>query len=206
MENKRLSEIAHGLAAIATAGKWYTKNKFDLEHYDDILKLSTELLTIGTDITPEKASELLEGKDGYQTPKVETRAMIFNEKEEVLLVRDYDGKWNPPGGWCEWNYSIKDNTVKEAFEEAGIKAEPYRLAAVLDFRKNNNPNAMFCAAKCFILCRNLGGEFKPNIETTESGYFALYDLPEINERKCSRKQFELCLEAYRADTWETVFD
>ena len=206
MENKRLSEIAHGLAAIATAGKWYTKNKFDLEHYEDILKLSTELLTIGTDITPEKASELLEGKDGYQTPKVETRAMIFNENEEVLLVKDYDGKWNPPGGWCEWNYSIKDNTVKEAFEEAGIKAEPYRLAAVMDFRKNNNPNAMFCAAKCFILCHNLGGEFRPNIETTESGYFPLDKLPEINERKCSKKQLELCLEAYRADTWETVFD
>lgn len=206
MENKRLSEIARDLAAIATAGKWYTKDKFDLEHYENILKLSTELLTIGTDITPEKASELLEGKDGYQTPKIETRALIFNENEEVLLVKDYDGKWNPPGGWCEWNYSIRDNTVKEAFEEAGIKAEPYRLAAIFDFRKNNNPNGLFCAAKCFILCRDLGGEFVPNIETTERGYFPLDKLPELNERKCSLKQLELCLEAFRADTWETYFD
>jgi hypothetical protein len=44
MENKRLSEIAHELAAIASAGKWYTKNKFDIEHYENILKLSRELL------------------------------------------------------------------------------------------------------------------------------------------------------------------
>ena len=157
MENKRISEIAHELAAIASAGKWYTKNKFDVEHYEDILKLSRELLTIGTDITPEQAADLLEGSDGYQTPKVETRAVIFNENEEVLLVRDFDGRWNPPGGWCEFNYSIRDNTVKEAFEEAGIKAEPYRLAAVLDHRKNNNANSMFCAAKCFVLCRDNGG-------------------------------------------------
>ena len=206
MENKRISEIAHELAAIAAAGKWYTKNKFDLEHYEDILKLSRELLTIGTDITPEQAADLLEGSDGYQTPKVETRAVIFNGKEEVLLVRDFDGRWNPPGGWCEFNYSIWDNTVKEAFEEAGIKAEPYRLAAVLDHRKNNNANSMFCAAKCFVLCRDLGGEFRPNIETTESGYFPLDKLPELNERKCSKKQLELCLQAFRAETWETVFD
>lgn len=206
MENKRISEIAHELAAIASAGKWYTKNKFDLEHYEDILKLSRELLTLGTDITPEQAADLLEGSDGYQTPKVETRAVIFNEDEEVLLVRDYDGKWNPPGGWCEFNYSIRDNTVKEALEEAGIKAEPYRLAAVLDHRKNNNANSMFCAAKCFVLCRNTGGTFKPNIETTESGYFPLDKLPELNERKCSKKQLELCLQAFRAETWETVFD
>ena len=206
MENKRLSEIAHELAAIATAGKWYTKNKFDTEHYENILKLSRELLTIGTDITPEQAADLLEGNDGYQTPKVETRAIIFNEKEEVLLVKDYDGKWTAPGGWCEFNYSIRDNTVKEALEEAGIKAEPYRLAAVLDHRKNNNADSLFCACKCFVLCRNLGGEFVPNIETTESGYFALDNLPEINERKVNLKEFRLCLEAYRADTWETVFD
>ncbi|MBO4681968.1 MAG: NUDIX hydrolase N-terminal domain-containing protein [Clostridiales bacterium] len=206
MENKRLSEIAHELAAIASAGKWYTHNKFDIEHYENILKLSRELLTIGTDIAPEKAEELLEGNDGYQTPKVETRAVIFNEKEEVLLVKDFDGKWNPPGGWCEFNLPIGANAVKEAFEEAGIKAEPYRLAAVLDHRKNNNPNSMFSSCKCFILCRDLGGEFAPNIETTEARYFPMDGLPELNTHKCSPAQLELCLKAFRAETWETVFD
>lgn len=206
MENKRLSEIAHELAAVAAAGKWYTKDKFDREHYEDILRISRELLTIGTDITPEKAEDLLEGNDGYQTPKVDTRAVIFNEKEEVLLVKDFDGRWNPPGGWCEFNLSIKENTIKEALEEAGIKAEPYRLAAVLDHRKNNNPNSMFSIVKCFVLCRNLGGEFVPNIETTEARYVPLDSLPDINTHKINRKELELCLEAYRADSWETVFD
>ena len=95
MDDKRISEIAHELAAIATAGKFYTKNKFDTEHYENILALARELLTIGTDITPEQAAELLEGNDGYQTPKVETRAVIFNEEEKILLVRDFDGRWNP---------------------------------------------------------------------------------------------------------------
>ena len=114
MENKRISEIAHELAAVASAGKWYTKGKFDREHYEDILRLSRELLTIGTDITPEKAAELLEGNDGYQTPKVETRAIFFKEREEIRLVRDLDGKWNPPGGLCEFNLPIAENTIKEA--------------------------------------------------------------------------------------------
>ncbi len=201
-----ISEIAHELAAIAAAGKSYTGNRFDIEHYNDILALSQKLLTIGTDITPEQASLLLEGNDGYQTPKVETRAVIFDDSERILLVKDIDGKWNAPGGWCEFNLPVKDNTVKEAMEETGLKVEPYRLAAVYDHRRNNNPNSMFSSCKFFVLCRNLGGSFVPNIETTESGYFSLDSLPELNTHKCTRRQLELCLEAYRADCWETYFD
>jgi ADP-ribose pyrophosphatase YjhB (NUDIX family) len=69
---------------------------------------------------------------------VETRAVIFNEEEKILLVRDFDGRWNPPGGWCEHNLSIYDNTIKEVREETGLTSEPYRLAAVFDHRKSNN--------------------------------------------------------------------
>ena len=206
MDDKRISEIAHELAAIATAGKFYTKNKFDTEHYENILALARELLTIGTDITPEQAAELLEGNDGYQTPKVETRAVIFNEEKKILLVRDFDGRWNPPGGWCEHNLSIYDNTIKEVREETGLTAEPYRLAAVFDHRKSNNANSFFSICKCFVLCKNLGGSFVPNIETTETGYFALDDLPDINTHKCTPRELEICLKAYRADAWETVFE
>ena len=206
MEDKRVSGIAYRLAAIATAGKFYAKNEFDKEHYENILKLSRELLTIGTDITPEHAEDVLEGMHGYQTPKVETRAIIFNEDDQVLLVRDFDGRWNPPGGWCEHNMSIFDNTKKEASEEAGLTVEPYRLAAVFDHRKNNNMNSLFSICKCYILCRNLGGEFVPNIETSETGYFSLDDLPEINTHKCNKRELEICLKAYKAETWETYFD
>lgn len=206
MEDKRVSDIAYRLGAIATAGKFYAKNDFDKEHYENILELSRELLTIGSDITPEQAADILEGKSGYQTPKVETRVVIFNDEDQVLLVRDFDGKWNPPGGWCEHNMSIFDNTKKEAIEETGLTVEPYRLAAVFDHRKNNNPNSLFSICKCYVLCRNLGGEFVPNIETSETGFFSLDDLPEINTHKCNKRELEICLEAYKAETWETYFD
>ncbi|MCR4689310.1 MAG: NUDIX hydrolase N-terminal domain-containing protein, partial [Saccharofermentans sp.] len=98
---KSITELAHSIMASAAAGRYYTRNKFDKEHYDNILKCAQEIVSLGSDIPLELSRELLEGKDGYQTPKVETRAMIFNGKEEVLLVRDHDGLWNPPGGWCE---------------------------------------------------------------------------------------------------------
>ena len=39
-----ISEIAHELAAIAAAGKSYTGNRFDIEHYNDILALSQSSL------------------------------------------------------------------------------------------------------------------------------------------------------------------
>ncbi len=203
---KSITDLAHAIAASAAAGKYYTKNRFDKEHYENILKYSREILSLGSDIPLEKAEELLEGNDGYQTPKVETRAIIFNDKDEVLLVKDHDGLWNPPGGWCEYNYSVFDNTIKEGLEETGHNIMPYRLAAVFDHRKDNNPRSMFSASKFFVLCRDLGGEFKENIETTEMGYFPLDKLPELNTHKTNLMQLELCLKASKAEVWETVFD
>jgi len=203
---KTLTELAHAIEASAAAGRHYTANKFDIEHYENILGCAQKLLSLGSDIPLDKAEELLEGHDGYQTPKVETRAIIFDDKDRILLVRDHDGRWNPPGGWCEYDYSVKDNTIKEALEETGHDVRPYRLAAVFDHRKDNNPKSLFSAAKFFVLCEDLGGEFKPNIETTEIGYFSLDDLPDINTHKANIEQLRLCLRAARSDHWETFYD
>ena len=155
--------------AIANDSLLYCKDRFDIERFKQIRTIAAKLMEMSVDgISKEQAQEIFEENDGYQTPKIDTRAAIFNDKEQVLLVKDYDGKWAMPGGWCEYNTTIMENTVKEAREEAGLVVEPVRLVAAHSNRKHNNPKSFFYITRFFVLCNVTGGEFKPNEETTDS--------------------------------------
>ncbi|MCQ2532090.1 MAG: NUDIX hydrolase N-terminal domain-containing protein [Saccharofermentans sp.] len=195
----RIVEISHELQAIAACGKQYAKNQFDIEHFDSVNKLAAELLTLAVDSMPlESAVKLFEDNEGYQTPKIDTRAVVFNERDEVLLVRDYDGKWALPGGWCDYDQSLVSNTIKEAREEAGIEVEPICLAAAHSHKKRNNPNSFFSVMRFFMVCKVVGGSFTANSETTESAYFPVDALPsDINEHKSHPDQIKLCLEYWK---------
>ena len=205
---QEIIDISHELMAIANNALLYAKNPFDIEHFTQVRNIAARLLSISADgMTPRQAQELFEDNEGYQTPKIDTRAVIFNEKEEVLLVKDYDGKWALPGGWCEYNLSIAENTVKEAKEEAGLDVRPVRLVAAHSNRWHNNPKSYFYIIRFFMLCEATGGGFTENIETTGSGYFALDELPEpLNDHKNSPEQLRLCLEAFRSGDWIPQID
>jgi ADP-ribose pyrophosphatase YjhB (NUDIX family) len=38
----------------------------------------------------------------------------------LLVKESIDGCWSIPGGWAEFNLSIKENVVKEALEGPGL--------------------------------------------------------------------------------------
>lgn len=203
MENKstaeRLVEISHELQAIASCGILYSKSIFDTEHFTRVNELAAELLTMSVDNMPlESAVKLFMDNEGYQTPKIDTRAVIFNDKDEVLMVRDYDGKWALPGGWCDYDQSIASNTIKEAYEEAGLVVKPVRLAAAHSHKKRNNPKSFFSVMRFFMLCEVVSGEFIANDETTECAYFSMDNLPEdINTHKANPEQIRSCLECWK---------
>ena len=204
----RITELTQELHALAAAGILYSKADFDKERFERIRDIAAELLSINTeDLTVEKAIELFTENDGYQTPKCDTRAVIFNEKDEVLLIKDYDGKWALPGGWCERNETIFTNTIKEAKEEAGLDVKPTILVAAHSHYKHNNPKSFFSVIRFFVLCDVVGGEFTANNETTESRYFNVDALPiDINTHKTNPDQIRLCLKAKHSEHWVTEFD
>ena len=45
-------------------------------------------------------------------------------------MQEKDGRWSLPGGWCDVNVSVGENTVKEVREEAGLTVIPVRVIAV----------------------------------------------------------------------------
>ena len=96
--------------------------------------------------------------------------------------------------------------IKEVKEEAGLEVEAERVVAILDKHKNNPAKSAHRVTKVFILCKLIGGEFQPNLETIGSAYFELNDLPQLSLGKNIPEQIALCFEACHAKHWETRFD
>ncbi len=193
------------LQALAQAGLHYGKDRFDLERYERIREIAAELVARQGDIPLEKAKDLFCCETGYQTPKLDTRAAVFRG-EEILLVREQDGRWSLPGGWVEVDLSVKESAIKEVKEEAGLDVTADLVIAVQDREKHNQPPYAWRVCKIFLLCTCLGGSFAENSETTESRYFPLDALPPLAEEKNTPEQVALCFEAYHAENWVTRFD
>lgn len=85
--------------------------------------------------------------------------------------------WALPGGWCDVLESVKSNTIKEAKEETGLDVQTVKVISIQDRNKHNKPICAYGVCKVFILCDIISGEFIDNIETTETKYFSLEDLP-----------------------------
>lgn len=125
--------------------------------------------------------------NGYQTPKIDTRAAIF-EDDKILLVRENNGKWSLPGGWCDVNVSVGENTVKEVKEESGLDVVTNRVIAIQDRAKHNLPVYAYGVCKVYVECSVLGGRFQENIETTEYRYFSKNELSELAKKKIMKNK------------------
>lgn len=194
------------LQSIAQAGLTYCKDVYDRERYDRIRDISAEILSEMSDIPTETVKDLFCNETGYQTPKLDTRAAIFNEGK-ILLVCENNGKWSLPGGWCDVNVSVGENTIKEVKEESGLDVKAVSIIAVQDRAKHNRPLYAYGICKVFLLCELVGGSFQKNIETTGFDYFSENDLPELATEKNSAEQIKMCFDAYRkGDQWMTLFD
>lgn len=203
--NERWLQWAIELQSLAQAGLTYGKDVYDMERYERIREISAEMISHMSDIPIEKVKNLFCNETGYQTPKLDTRAAIF-ENGKILLVRENNGKWSLPGGWCDVNVSIAENAVKETKEEAGLDVVVDRVIAIQDRAKHNLPVYAYGVCKVFVQCSVIGGQFEQNIETTEYRYFSENDLPELAAEKNNEEQIKMCFEAYHADEWKTLFE
>lgn len=194
------------IQSLAQAGITYTKDLYDKERYERLREISAEMLKEKTDVSLEKVKNLFCNETGYQTPKIDTRAVIFKDNK-ILLTHENNGTWSLPGGWCDVLESIKSNTIKEVKEETGLDVETVKIIALQDRNKHNKPVYAYGICKVFVLCNIIGGEFVENIETTEIGYFTLDEIPNnLAEEKTNKEQIEMCFDAYNNDNWQIQFD
>ena len=204
--NEKWLQWAVELQSVAQAGLHYSKDPFDVERFQRIREISVEMLHEKSGISVEIVRNLFCCEDGYQTPKLDTRAAVFRD-DKILLVRERrTGNWSLPGGWVDVNLSAMESAVKEVREEAGLDVTADLLIAVQDREKHNLPVYAWKVCKIFVLCTVRGGQFAENTETTDSGYFPLDALPPLSTEKNTAEQIAMCFEAYRAKHWKTRFD
>jgi len=72
-------------------------------------------------------NSIFSAQEGYATPKIDVRGVIFNI-ENILLVKERsDGKWTLPGGWTDVSSSASENVIREVKEETGYQVKVIRL-------------------------------------------------------------------------------
>ena len=205
MDRKKLwLDWAVELQSLAQAGLYYGKDKFDRERYARIREIAAEILAFQGDMPLEKVKDLFCCETGYQTPKLATRAAVF-QGERILLVQEPKG-WALPGGWVDMDISVAENTVKEVREEAGLEVRADRLIALLDGERHHTTVYPWKVPIAFVLCTLVGGAFQENLETTASGWFPLDSMPPLDWEKTTREQLELCFRARAAVHWHTLLE
>ena len=204
-ERPQWLEWAMELQALAQAGLEYGRDKYDLERYERIREIAAEMMSEGSGLPLERVKDLFCCEIGYQTPKLETRAAVFQDGK-ILLVQENDGLWSLPGGWSDVNITVGENIVKEVKEEAGLDVTVDLVIALQDQHRHNRPKNAYSVCKVFALCSLLGGSFQPNLETVDSGYFPLDGLPRLSEGKNTAEQIKMCFDAYHADQWKTLIE
>lgn len=210
MQNTTLLSIAKRLQSIAQAGIFYSEDKpFDRERYQEIADISVQILGQLTDEPIEKIGNLFtQERDGYQTPKVDIRAVVFNESGEILMVKEkVDGRWSLPGGWADVGYSPAEVAVKEVQEETGLDVKTVRILGIFDKRNHPHPPEGWYVYKIFILCEKIGGEIsKDTTETSDIQYFSLENLPPLSEPRIVFSQIKMMFDYRNNPEKEVYFD
>lgn len=180
------------IQALAEIGLHYAHTDYDLDRYTEIDTLTKQLLSQLTDQSIEQVTLQVEEKSGYRTPKVDVRAVVFNSENKILMVREkIDGKWSLPGGWADVGFSPAEIAEKETFEEAGMKVKAKKLLGVFDKRFHDHPPDMYYVYKIFILCEAENDRLEPGYETSDAGFFAESELPELSGPRNTEKQISI---------------
>ncbi len=194
------------LQSIAQAGLTFGSDKYDLERYQKIRDISVEIIQEYTDIDYAKVKELFASETGYQTPKVDIRAVVVSDERILMVKEKSDGKWSLPGGWADVNTSVSESAVRECFEEAGAEVRPKRILAIQLANRHNNKLFPYTIYKIFVECELIKASFRENTETLEAGFFSPEALPELSVIRNTGNQIEMCMGATRQTTFETLFD
>lgn len=212
----RLDLWIQRLRAIAQTGLAFQPPVYDRERYEEMLELAAEMAATRADLTRDKAlsnalyekwrREIQPGVPGYVTPKVGIGAVVFNARDELLLIERPSRFWLFPTGWADVGYLPAQVAVKEVREETGLDVTPLRLIAVYDIRSLLEAQLDQHFYSLIFYCRLNGGEIRvrPH-EALQAGFFARDALPAPLAHPEAR-WVEIAWAAHRGDLREAYFD
>lgn len=176
------------IQAIAQTGLTYARDPYDRERYAELRELAVIMAAYGLARPSEAVRAAFALEEGYPTPKVDIRAVVF-DRGRLLLVRERtDGLWSLPGGWADLGESPAQVAEREAQEESGYVVRARKLLAVFDKARHDHPPSMTYTYKLFIGCELLGGAPVTSLETDGTGFFARDQIPPLSRSRVTPAQ------------------
>ncbi len=200
---KEVIDFIKRVQAVSQTGLSFSTDPYALENYEELNKLSIEMLSKVSDLPLENAE--LYGHYMYPVPQPAVRVLVMNELGQVLMVREVEGgKWSIPGGWCDIGESPSESAIKEVKQESGYDVELDRLLAIFDRNKYIDHVSRFDVYSIFFSAKVIGGEINPCHEIIEVGWFDLDNLPVLS-RKLAIEELETSYDVCR-NKKPTYFD
>lgn len=197
---------AKQIQAIAQAGLTYSKDIYDIERFEQLRDMSVEMMSEQTGEDKKKIRDLFANETGYQTPKVDIRAVVFKEGRLLLVKERQDKGWSLPGGWADIGFSPTEVAIKEVFEESGFHVKATKLLAVLDKKCHPHPPSPYHVYKIFIACEIIGGEARSGIETSNVAFFHKNELPTLSIDRNTESQIMQMFDQYDNPAEEVQVD
>lgn len=192
------------IQAIAQNGLTFSKNPFEIERYEQLRALAAEIAENFSQESGREVQRLFSKENGYATPKIDVRGVVFQDDRILLVKERLDGKWTLPGGYADVGESAAENVVREVLEESGFRVRATRLLAVYDRNKHPHEPFIFHLYKMFFLCEIIERTVLNSIETTEAEFFSPENLPELSTPRVTAAQIKRMFEL--RDTDRADFD
>ena len=206
-DTKEVLRLAKRIQAISENGLHYAENDYDQDRYQDLNQISLQLLSLLTDQPWETIQVSTPELHGYRTPKVDVRCVIFNDKDEILMVKErVDSRWSLPGGWCDVGFTPSEVAEKEAYEEAGISVKAGRVLAIFDKKCHDHPEDLFYTYKIFLECKASDYQITTGMETLDVAFFKRGNYPELSTPRNTQYQIEKMFEFHHQDIHWPLID
>ncbi len=206
-ENLRI--LIEKLQAVVQSGKYYTKDVYDKDRYNQLENVSKKLIKKLTGTSSKKLNLFFDKDTGYITPKVDIRALTFKNDKLLLVKEKTTQTWSIPGGWADIGYSAGEIAKKETKEEAGIMVKPKSLIAIYDMEKHpyheKNFNYIY---KIFIECIPLKKILYKKTETSQANFFSLKKALQLNLslNRNLPQDIKMAFNSHNSSKWKTLFD
>jgi 8-oxo-dGTP diphosphatase len=111
---------------------------------------------------------------------------VFNEHNEILLVKNWKRGWEFPGGYVENGESIQEAAIREVKEEAGIEIQIIKLCGVIQDIKNSRCTVLFLGTP-------IRGKVTCGDDALDAGFFCIEDALQMVKWKTYKERIQKCL-------------
>jgi 8-oxo-dGTP pyrophosphatase MutT (NUDIX family) len=196
--------IADEMRGMATIGREFAGNIYEVERAHRIMELAAKVATLADEGARPDIRAAFDAEPWHRvSPAIGVDAAVFNARGEILLIQRRDNAhWAMPGGTAEIGQTPTEAVLRELWEEAGLRGTAQRLLGTFDGRLWGSRARVHIIHFVFLVaCADLSPI--PGIEMVDARFFRPDALPPEMHRG-HELRVPICCQLARSG--ETFFD